>query len=77
MNADGSGERLLVADYATGVDWTPDAPLIFTRSPSGGWAAPGRRVFVSDGGVDRQLIPEVAAPARFPGYSDSQATWLR
>jgi Tol biopolymer transport system component len=77
VKADGSGRRLLVADKATGVDWTPDARLIFTRSPSGDSGAPGRRVFITDGGVERQLIPEVAAPARFPGYSDSQATWLR
>jgi Tol biopolymer transport system component len=76
MNADGSGLRLRVADQATGVDWTPDAQLIITRSPSGDWTAPGRRVFVSDGARERQLIPDLPAPAR-PGYSDSQATWRR
>ena len=37
---------------------------------------PGRRIFVSEGGVERRQIPEAAAPAR-PGHSDSQATWER
>jgi len=73
-NADSSGRRIRVAGPATGVDWTPDGRLIFTKSPPRDWYTPGRRIFVSDGGLERQLIPEVAAPAR-SGYSDSQATW--
>jgi len=76
MNADGAGERLRGAGQATDVDWTPDGRLIFTKSPSRDRLGPNRRVFVSDGGVERQLIPEVTAPAR-SGYSDGQATWRR
>jgi hypothetical protein len=78
VNADGSGRRVRVAGQFTGVviDWAPDGRLIFTRSPSPDPNAPGRRTFVSDGGLERQLIPEAAAPAR-PGYSDSQAKWRR
>ena len=75
-NADGSGQRTRVAGPATFPDWTPDGRLIFTKSPSGNRYGPGQRIFISDGGLERQLIPEVAAPAR-PGYSDRQATWRR
>jgi Tol biopolymer transport system component len=73
-NADGSGQRTRVAGPATFPDWTPDGRLIFTKSPSGEWYGPGQRIFISDGGLERQLIPEAAAPAR-SSYSDRQATW--
>lgn len=75
-NADGSGQRTRVTGPATFPDWTPDGRLIFTKSPSEGWYVPGQRIFISTGGVERQVIPEVMAPAR-SGYSDRQATWRR
>lgn len=75
-NPDGFGQRVLVAGPATGVAWKPDGGLIFTKSPSANWDAPGRRIFVTDGSREQQLIPDAAAPAQ-PGYSDSQATWRR
>jgi Tol biopolymer transport system component len=75
-NADGSGQRTRVAGPATDPDWTPDGRLIFTKSSSGGRIGPGQRIFISDGGLERQLIPEAAAPAR-SSYSDRQATWRR
>ena len=62
-NADGSGRRTRVAGPATFPDWTPDGRLIFTKDPSGDWYGPGQRIFISDGGLERQLIPEAAAPA--------------
>ena len=70
--ADGSGRRLLVAGPAHDPDWTPDGRLIYTKGAFGG----PRRIFISDGGTERQLIPEATAPVR-PSYSDSQAVWLR
>jgi Tol biopolymer transport system component len=75
VRADGSGQRL-VTGQATHVAWTPDGRLIFTRSPTSEVMAPRRRIFISDGGLERQLIVEAAAPSR-PDYSDSQATWRR
>ena len=75
-NADGSGRRTRVAGPATFPDWTPDGRLIFTKDPSGDWYGPGQRIFISDGGLERQLIPEAAAPAS-SSYSDRQATWRR
>jgi Tol biopolymer transport system component len=75
-NADGSGRRTRVAGPATFPDWTPDGRLIFTKSPSQDRYAPGQRIFISDGGLERQLNAEAAAPAR-SSYSDRQATWQR
>lgn len=77
-NADGSGRRTRVAGPTTFPDWTPDGRLIFTKSLSGdrNRYGPGQRIFISDGGLERQLIPEAAAPAR-SSYSDRQATWRR
>jgi Tol biopolymer transport system component len=75
-NADGSGRRTRVAGPATFPDWTPDGRLIFTKSPSRNRYGPDQRIFISDGGLERQLIPEAKAPAR-SGYSDRQATWRR
>ena len=77
-NADGSGRRTRVAGPAAFPDWTPDGRLIFTKSLSGdrNRYGPGQRIFISDGGLERQLIPEAAAPAR-SSYSDRQATWRR
>jgi Tol biopolymer transport system component len=75
-NADGSGRRTRVAGPATFPDWTPDGRLIFTKDPSRGRYGPGQRIFISDGGLERQLIPEAAAPAR-SSYRDRQATWRR
>ena len=70
--ADGSGRRLRVPAPAAYPDWTPDGRLIYTKGPHDG----PRRIFISDGGTERQLIPDATAPAR-PSYSDSQAVWLR
>ncbi|HYN06143.1 MAG TPA: hypothetical protein VES67_02025 [Vicinamibacterales bacterium] len=72
VRADGSGRRLRVPAPAAHPDWTPDGRLIYTKGP---WDGP-RRIFISDGGTERQLIPDATAPAR-PSYSDSQAVWLR
>ena len=76
VNADGAGRRTRVAGEVREVDWTPDGRLIFTRSQSSNWPSPGRRIFISDGGGERQLIPEASPPAP-AGYSDSQAAWRR
>ena len=54
-------------------DWTPDGRLIYTKGPFNG---PTPRIFISDGGTERQLIPEAIAPAR-PTYGDWSAVWLR
>lgn len=75
-NADGSGRRTRVAGPAVGVDWTPDGRLIFTKSPSRDWYVPGQRIFISDSGVERQLIPDAAAPTR-SNYSDRHPAWRR
>jgi TolB protein len=72
VRADGSGRRLRVPAPAVYPDWTPDGRLIYTKGPFDG----PRRIFISDGGTERQLIPEATAPVR-PSYSDSQAVWLR
>jgi Tol biopolymer transport system component len=70
--ADGSGRRLLGAGPAHDPDWTPDGRLIYTKGPFNG----PTRIFISDGGTERQLIPEAIAPAR-PNYGDWSAVWLR
>jgi len=75
-NADGSGRRSRVAGPAVWVDWTPDGRLIFTKSQSRDWYGPGQRIFISDGGAERQLIPDAAAPARST-YSDRHPAWRR
>ena len=72
VRADGSGRRLRVPAPAAYPDLTPDGRLIYTKGPWDGT----RRIFISDGGTERQLIPDATAPAR-PSYSDSQAVWLR
>jgi Tol biopolymer transport system component len=69
---DGSGRQLRVPGPAHDPDWTPDGRLIYTK---GSFDAP-TRIFISDGGTERQLIPEATAPAR-PTYSDWSAVWLR
>ena len=76
VNADGAGPLTRVAGEVREVDWTPDGRLIFTRAQSSNWLSPGRRIFISDGSGDRQLIPEASPPAH-AGYSDSQAAWRR
>ena len=53
-------------------DWTPDGRLIDTK---GTYPGP-TRIFISDGGTERQLIPDATAPAR-PSYRDWSAVWLR
>ena len=70
--ADGSGRRLLVAGPAHDPDWTPDGRLIYTKGSFDGPA----RIFISDGGTERQLIPDATSPAR-PTYRDWSAVWLR
>jgi Tol biopolymer transport system component len=70
--ADGSGRHLRVPGPASDPDWTPDGRLIYTKGAPDGPA----RVFISDGGIERQLIPDASAPVR-PSYRDSQAVWLR
>jgi Tol biopolymer transport system component len=75
VRPDGTGRRL-VTGQALFPDWAPDGRLIFTKTPSGNWYSPGQRIFIRDGGAERQLIPDVAAPMH-PGYSDRQAVWRR
>jgi Tol biopolymer transport system component len=70
--ADGSGRHVRVSGDAGDPDWTPDGRLIYTKGPFRG----PTRTFVSEGGTERQLIPDATAPAR-ASYSDSQAVWLR
>jgi Tol biopolymer transport system component len=70
--ADGSGRHFRVPAPVHDPDWTPDGRLIYSK---GSYDGP-RRIFISDGGTERQLIPDATAPAR-PSYSDSQAVWLR
>ena len=70
--SDGSGRRLRVPAPATDPDWTPDGRLIYTK---GAFDSP-TRIFISDGGTERQLIPDATAPARAT-YRDWSAVWLR
>lgn len=70
--ADGSGRHLRVPGDAGDPDWTPDGRLIFRKGP---WEG-GARIFISDGGTGRQLIPDAIAPARSL-YRDYTAVWLR
>jgi Tol biopolymer transport system component len=74
VTADGTQRRLLHAGDARDVDWTPDGRLIFARFTSGSNSP--SRIFVSDGGSERQLIPDATSPAR-PGYSDFEVAWRR
>ena len=71
VNPDGSGKRLQVAGIIADVEWTLDGRLIYTRSAGG-----GQRIFISEGGVERQLIPEATAPLR-AAYHDMEAVWRR
>ena len=73
VRADGSGRRLRVPAPAFDPDWTPDGRLIYAKGerPFG-----PSRIFINDGGTERQLIPDAIAPAR-PSYGDSQPVWLR
>ena len=70
--SDGSGRRLRVPAPATDPDWTSDGRLIYTK---GAFDSP-TRIFISDGGTERQLIPDATAPARAT-YRDWSAVWLR
>ena len=70
--ADGSGRHLRVPGPATDPDWTPDGRLIYTK---GTYPGP-TRIFIRDGGTERQLIPDATAPAR-PSYRDWSVVWLR
>jgi TolB protein len=70
--ADGSGRHLRLPGPAFDPDWTPDGRLIYTKGPFDG----PTRIFISDGGAERQLIPDAIAPARH-SYRDSMAVWLR
>lgn len=71
-SADGSGRRLHVAGPAHEPDWTPDGRLIYTK---GTYPGP-MRIFITDGGSERQLIPDATAPARAV-YRDWQPAWLK
>ena len=72
VRADGSGRRLRVPAPAFHPDWTPDGRLIYAKGQHFGPS----RIFINDGGTERQLIPDAIAPAR-PAYGDSQPVWLR
>jgi Tol biopolymer transport system component len=71
VSPDGSATRLQVAGNIDHVEWTPDGRLIYTSAAGG-----GQRIFISDGGAGRLLIPEATAPLR-AGYRDMQAVWRR
>jgi Tol biopolymer transport system component len=72
VRPDGSGRRFLHAGDARDVDWTSDGRLVFVTSGSEGRS----RIFVSDGGSARQLIPDATSAAR-PGYGDFEVAWRR
>jgi Tol biopolymer transport system component len=72
VSPDGSAERLQVAGEIDDVEWTPDGRLIYTRSARDS----GGRIFISDGGGERQLIPEATAP-RQATYHEMEAVWRR
>lgn len=71
--ADGSGRQLRVPGPACDPDWTPDGRLIYTKGDP--FRGPSR-IFISDGGTERQLIPDAVAPARST-YRDWSAVWRR
>jgi Tol biopolymer transport system component len=73
--ADGSGRNLRVPGPVFDPDWTPDGRLIYTKT-TGDRFGPSSRIFISDVGTERQLIPDATSPAR-PTYSDWSAVWLR
>jgi hypothetical protein len=81
VSSDGSGGRLLVAAVdgeISNVDWTHDGRLVFGRwmgIPDRDGRGPSR-IFISDGGTERQLIPDATAPAR-QIYRDWQVAWFR
>ena len=73
--ADGSGRRIVVSGGSLyhEVDWTSDGRLIFGRS-SGSYDS--MRIFVTDGGEERQLVPDVPSPTR-ANYRDWLPSWSR
>jgi TolB protein len=77
-SVDGLGRHLRIATAAhvTSIDWAPNG-WIFTRQAdsAAGFDAP-TRIFISDGGPERQLIPDASAPQR-TDYRDSDAVWRR
>lgn len=77
VSADGTQRRLLNAGKSgvRNVDWTADGRLVFARSTSF-YSTQGSRIFVSDGGSDRQLIPDATSPAK-PDYGDWDVAWRR
>ena len=58
VRADGAGRHLRVPGPAVDPDWTPDGRLIYTK---GRPFEAGARIFISDGGTERQLIPDATA----------------
>jgi Tol biopolymer transport system component len=70
--ADGSGRHLRVPTPVFDPGWTPDGRLIYTNGVHDG----PTRIFISDGGTGRQLIPEATAPAS-SSYRDHMAVWRR
>lgn len=68
VGADGSGRYVAVpGTLLSASGWTPNGGLLFQRD---------RRVFVWEGGTERQLIPDAEAPT-VPGYWDGDAVWSR
>jgi Tol biopolymer transport system component len=56
------------------VDWTPDGHLIFSRFLAGSHGP--SRIFIAEGGLVRQLIPDATNPVR-PDYHDRHPVWLK
>ena len=75
VNADGSGQRLRVTGRIADLDWTPNGRFVYSRftSPDGRGRS---RIFVSDGGVEQQLISEAVSASRLD-YSDYHVIWVR
>ena len=58
-----------------GYEFLQELIVAHDYAPRGVKLAP-EEIFISDGGTERQLIPEATAPAR-PSYRDRSAVWLR
>jgi Tol biopolymer transport system component len=71
VNSGGSGQRLIASGHLVDPEWTPNGGLAYTRLDDG-----RTRLFVTDGGVERQLIPDAQSPAN-PNYRDEQVAWRR
>jgi Tol biopolymer transport system component len=76
VNADGSGWRTVVSGRVIYPDWLASG-FVFVRytgegpTSLGGWE---HRIFASEGGMERQVVPDVANGRK---YLDSHPDWTR